>query len=145
MKRRGTKKLEQFKSLSLQGLFQQFIVFDYCMQSPALFQNIFKLFFAQTFIDFALFQHFFTIFLKNCTHALNFQNRPWVENTRNKMSKNVAITQKKRKQMLDKYIYIYIKGINPHKLPLLLALQVNQLFSVMFQLQKILPFVDDCR
>ena len=136
MKRKGTKKLEQFKSLSLQGLFQQFIVFDYCMQSPALFQNIFKLFFAQTFIDFALFQHFFTIFLKNCTHALNFQNRPWFENTRNKMSKNVAITQRKRKQMLDKsYIYIYMYT----------ALQVNQSFSVMFQLQKILSFVDDCR
>ena len=61
-----------------QGLFQQFIACDNRTQSPALFQNIFKF---CTFLPkfsniFPFLTIFFPLFLKNCTHALTFQNRP---------------------------------------------------------------------
>ena len=44
---------------------------------------------------------------------------------------------KKENKMSDKS-YITTRGINPQKLPLLLTLLMNQLFSVTFQLKKIL-------
>ena len=60
------------------GLFQQFITCDNRTKSPALFQNIFK--FCTFLPKFSITLTFCNIslpfFLKNCTHAFNFQNRP---------------------------------------------------------------------
>ena len=50
----------------------------YRMQSPALFQNIFKFctFLLKFFNIFPFFLAFFHPISENCTHAINFQNRP---------------------------------------------------------------------
>ena len=53
-----------------QGLLQQFIACDYCTQSPALFQNIFKLY--TFFPKFSIMLPFFALFLKNRSHAVTF-------------------------------------------------------------------------
>ena len=53
-------------------------------------------------------------------------------------SKNVVITEKEKGMCQASHIAIPTRGIYLHKLPLLLTLQMNQPFSVMFQLLKIL-------